>query len=140
MTVPHPEPGLVVSYVYLWHHEQQAGRDEGRKDRPCLIVLVEAEGKEQAVTVLPITTLEPQPGTAIEIPPAVARHLGLDAAQSWIILNEGNAFLWAGYDLRRIQRTGAYHHGVLPPRFFNQVVSAFAACHQAGKADFVSRD
>ncbi len=140
MTIPTPEPGLVVSYVYLWHYEQQAGRDEGRKDRPSVIVLVEAAGKEQVVTVLPITHLEPEPATAVEIPQAVKRHLGLDAERSWIIINEGNTFLWAGYDLRQIPKTGAYHYGFLPPNFFNQVVTAFASWHKAGQAKLVSRD
>jgi hypothetical protein len=34
MPIPTPEPGLVISYAYLWHHEHEAGREEGRKDRP----------------------------------------------------------------------------------------------------------
>jgi hypothetical protein len=39
MPIPSPEPGLVISYAYLWHHEHEAGREEGRKDRPSVIVL-----------------------------------------------------------------------------------------------------
>src|ERR1700722_12313548 len=39
MALPEPEPGLVISYAYLWHHEHQSGHDEGRKDCPCVIVL-----------------------------------------------------------------------------------------------------
>lgn len=39
MPIPNPEPGLVISYAYLWHDEQQAGREEGRKDGPSVIVL-----------------------------------------------------------------------------------------------------
>jgi hypothetical protein len=39
MPIPTPEPGLVISYAYLWHHEHGAGREEGRKDRPSVIVL-----------------------------------------------------------------------------------------------------
>jgi hypothetical protein len=31
MPIPNPEPGLVISYAYLWHHEHQAGREEGQK-------------------------------------------------------------------------------------------------------------
>ena len=47
MPIPNPEPGLVISYAYLWHHEHQAGREEGQKDRPSVIVLAverEADG------------------------------------------------------------------------------------------------
>jgi hypothetical protein len=52
MPIPAPEPGLVISYAYLWHHEQQAGQAEGRKDRPSVIVLgVERPGDGgQAIT------------------------------------------------------------------------------------------
>jgi hypothetical protein len=39
MPIPNPEPGLVISYAYLWHHEHRAGREEGQKDRPSVIVL-----------------------------------------------------------------------------------------------------
>jgi hypothetical protein len=37
MAIPTPEVGLVISYGYLWHYEHQAGQEEGRKDRPCVI-------------------------------------------------------------------------------------------------------
>jgi hypothetical protein len=140
VAIPNPEPGLVVSYVYLWHYERKAGRDEGRKDRPGLIVLVEAAGQDQLVTILPFSTVEPEPGTAIEVPEAVRRHLGLDAERSWVIVNEGNEFIWAGYDLRQIPRTGEYAYGFVPPRFFNQVVAAFAAWHKTGRMKRVLRD
>ena len=39
MPIANPEPGLVISYAYLWHHEHQTGREEGQKDRPTVIVL-----------------------------------------------------------------------------------------------------
>ena len=36
---PEPEVGLVISYSYLWKEEEEQGLGEGRKDRPCGIVL-----------------------------------------------------------------------------------------------------
>jgi hypothetical protein len=36
---PEPQPGLVISYAYLWSEEAEQGRIEGRKDRPCAIVV-----------------------------------------------------------------------------------------------------
>ena len=39
MALPDPQLGLVISYSYLWHHEHNAGRDEGTKSRPCVVVL-----------------------------------------------------------------------------------------------------
>jgi hypothetical protein len=81
MPIPNPEPGLVISYGYLWHSERQAGQEEGRKNRPSVIVLAverEADGAT-VVTVLPITHSAPaDPAATVEIPSAVKRHLGLD--------------------------------------------------------------
>jgi hypothetical protein len=39
MALPEPAPGLVICYSYLWHDERRRGVDEGRKDRPCAIVV-----------------------------------------------------------------------------------------------------
>lgn len=142
--MPHliPEPGLVISYSYLWHREHEAGQEEGRKDRPSVVVLaIERETDDAAVvTVLPITHSPPvHPTTAIEIPAPVKRHLGLDANRSWIVVSEGNEFLWPGYDLRKIPKADRYDYGFLPPRFFNQVLAAFVACYRTGEAQSTSR-
>jgi hypothetical protein len=142
MAIPDPQPGLVVSYGYLWHHEHLAGSEEGVKDRPSVIVLAThaASDRDTAVTVLPITHRAPaRSDWAIEIPPAVKRHLGLDAARSWIVIAEGNEFLWPGYDLRKVPGADRYDYGFLPPRFFAQVVEAFAAFHRSGKGNVTPR-
>jgi hypothetical protein len=61
MALPEPEPGLVINYAYLWHHEHEAGQEEGRKDRPSVIVLsVEGRHGATVVTVLPITHVGPR--------------------------------------------------------------------------------
>ncbi len=136
MAIPAPEPGLVVNYGYLWHYEHEAGQEEGRKDRPAVIVVfVERESDDATVvTVLPVTHSAPSdPRHAVEIPAAVKRHLGLDDARSWIVVIEGNDFVWPGYDLRTIPNTGRFDYGFLPPRFFEKVLQAFAACYSAGK-------
>jgi hypothetical protein len=142
MPIPNPEPGLVISYSYLWHHEHRAGREEGQKDRPSVIVLAverEADGAI-TVTVLPITHSPPtDPASAVEIPLPVKRHLGLDDERSWVVIAEGNEFLWPGYDLRRRPQSDRYDYGFLPPRFFNQVLDAFVACHLVGKTSFTPR-
>ncbi|MGH7102211.1 MAG: hypothetical protein ACREFJ_07420, partial [Acetobacteraceae bacterium] len=41
----------------------------------------------------------------IEIPLPIKRHLGLDDDPSWIVVAEGNEFLWPGYDLRKVPQT-----------------------------------
>lgn len=136
MPIPNPEPGLVISYAYLWHREHEAGQEEGRKDRPGVIVLAVERGTDGAtiVTVLPITHSAPAEAvSAIEIPPPVKRHLGFDDNRSWIVVSEGNEFLWPGYDLRKVPGEDRYDYGFLPPRYFYQVLEAFVACHRTRK-------
>ena len=125
MTLPPPRPGLVIRYAYLWRREAQAGAAEGRKDRPCAIVLAvrkDAEG-DLMVVVAPITTRPPQDTeAALALPPAVRRTLGLDEAPSWIMTDEVNLFAWPGFDLRAIPgRPGEYAYGMLPPRLFEDL-------------------
>src|ERR1700738_3426646 len=72
MPIPTPEPGLVIAYAYLWHHEYEAGREEGRKDRPSVIVLaVERPANDTTVVVvLPVThTLPLIPLPPLKFPP-----------------------------------------------------------------------
>jgi hypothetical protein len=143
MPIPTPEPGLVISYAYLWRYEHDVGQEEGRKDRPSVIVLAierEADGTT-IVTVLPITHSPPaDPAGAVEIPAAVKRHLRFDDDRSWIIVSEGNEFDWPGYDLRKIGTGDRYDYGFLPPRFFDQVLGAFLAYHRANKGRLIPRD
>jgi hypothetical protein len=54
------------------------------------------------------------PASAVEIPLLVKHHLGLDEDCSWVIVDEGNEFLWSGYDLRKIPCADCYDYGFLP--------------------------
>src|ERR1700722_5517161 len=95
---PEPRVGLVVSYSYLWSDEAEQGLVEGKKDRPCAIILaIEDSAPDTApqkqVAVAPITHSPPNDMTvAVEIPLRVKEHLGLDSERSWVILNEVNVF------------------------------------------------
>src|ERR1700722_7671004 len=114
MAIPTPEPGLVISYAYLWEHEARGGQEEGSKDRPCVIALAveRLPVGETLVTVLPVTHRPPEhPSAAVEIPLAVRRHLGLDDARSWVIVSEGDQFVRPGYDLPKPPGTDRYDHG-----------------------------
>jgi hypothetical protein len=74
MAIPTPEPGLVISYAYPWHHEHLAGQEEGWKDRPAVIVVAARRERDDAteVTVLPVTHRPPDnPDWAVEIPAPV---------------------------------------------------------------------
>ena len=91
MEFPEPEVGLVISYSYLWNDEAADGHVEGRKARPCAIVMTVRHPEEQppVVAVVPITHgPHPDPETAIEIPPRVAEHLGLDSDTAWVVLDD----------------------------------------------------
>ena len=142
MAIPAPEPGLVISYAYLWDREAQDGQEEGRKDRPCVIALAVQRRQDGGtwVTVLPVTHSPPRDAaSAVEIPHAVKRQLGLDDARSWIVVSEGDRFVWPGYDLRKARGGERYDYGFLPPRFFASVLTAFRAWHRTHKVALTSR-
>ncbi len=118
MSLPQPFPGLVIRYNYLWADDAAQGHEEGDKDRPAAIVMVvkHSGGDETHVYALPITHSAPIAGTeALEIPAAVCRAAGLDAARSWVVLSEFNEFVWPGFDLRIIPGRAASHDGVWVP-------------------------
>jgi hypothetical protein len=142
MPIPTPEPGLVISYAYVWNHEAQKGQQEGRKDRPCVIALaVERQrGGDTLVTVLPVTRRTPDvEAAAIEIPRNVKKHLGLDDERSWVIVSEGDQFVRPRYDLRKVRNSDRYDYGYLPPRFFNEILAAFWAWRKARKVKVTPR-
>ena len=143
MRLPHPEPGLVIRYSYLWAREHHEGREEGVKDRPCAIVLApEKRGDGTQVVVLPVTHSAPdKSAVTIEIPSSIKRLLGLDAERSWIVLSESNRFDWPGPDLRRVgdRDDSSVAYGFLPPRFFEEVRRQFIALEDAARSRRVPR-
>lgn len=136
MAIPVPEPGLVVSYAYLWRSEYEQGREEGRKDRPCVIVVAtRVVGEQTIVTVVPVTHSAPSdPANAVEIPLATKRRLGLDSARSWVVASEVNRFVWPGPDMRPIAPE-RFDYGLLPTDLFKRIrgrVGAIAAAQRLG--------
>lgn len=121
----------MVRYAFVWSREFAAGQEEGRKDRPCAVVLAApAEAGETRVYVLPVTHTPPfDIEVALEIPPRLKAQLKLDEARAWIILDEINDFLWPGYDLRRVPQSqpARVDYGFLAPRFFEQLLEKFQA-------------
>lgn len=138
------ECGLVISYSYLWRHESEAGQTESLKDRPCAIVLIVADRDNEAkrVTVAPITHTAPaDPAMAIEIPPKVKRHLGLDEERSWVIVDEFNEFAWPGFDLRPVPgKPSRYDYGLIPPALFAGIVNRVLELRRAEAIFASSRD
>jgi hypothetical protein len=141
MSLPAPEPGLVIRFNYLWTHEAARGRDNARYPRPCVVVLAlrRTEGGETVVLVAPVTHLAPdRPAEAIAIPVRVKQALGLDAPESWIIAGEVNEFTWPGHDLAPDDR-GRVDIGFLPPRLFDAVREKVLSLATEGRLGRVPR-
>ncbi len=143
MVLPTPAPGLVISYAYLWRAQESAGQGEGRKDRPCAIVVsTKDEDGDTVVYVAPITHTRPSDGRGIEIPGKVKHRLGMDGARSWIVTDELNRFVWPGYDLRPINRRkpDIFHWGFLPTEVFETLKTAVLAHQRERRLGVVKRD
>ena len=142
MELPEPEPGLVISYSYLWRREQRQGQEEGRKDRPCVVVLaVQREQGRTVVSVAPITHSAPVAGQdAVELPPRLKAQIGLDAERSWVVTDEVNSFDWPGYDVRPARGRSGVAYGVIPSRLFDQITARLRENAKAQRLTFVRRD
>jgi hypothetical protein len=143
VSLPAPQPGLVISYAYLWAGEHGKGTEEGAKGRPCAIVAArQIIVGRVVVTVVPVTHTPPtDPADAVEIPPPLKAHLGLDDLPSWIVVTETNDFLWPGPDLRprRGIKPSRFHYGMLPPRFFAHIRERILQAHLDRKLNRVPR-
>ena len=134
MPLPKPEPGLVLSYGYLWKWQDEMGDDTGEKNRPCVIVLsTENNDGDTVVMVVPVTSRQPRPDRgSVEIPAKVQAHLGLDGERCWVIIDEVNKFIWPGPDLSQLPgRPGKFHYGFIPPKLYKKII---AGCTTIAKA------
>jgi hypothetical protein len=129
---------MVIRYAYLWRSEFERGLEEGAKDRPCAVLLaVTDEAGDRKVIVLPITHTPPRDlASAIEIPAATKRRLGLDDERSWIVIAEANRFTWPGPDLRPMKSGDASTvvYGELPADLFRKVRDAWLASATARRS------
>jgi hypothetical protein len=143
MALPPPEPGLVISYFYLWRREADAGREQGMKARPCVIIVAvsQQEGGTE-VLVAPIIHSPPSPQTPhIEIPLKVKHHLGLDHDRSWVIVTEVNHFRWPGYDVNPIAaQAHKIAYGFLPPSLFNRIRTTILDVIKSKRAHIIARN
>ena len=143
MSYPPPLPGLVIRYSFLWSRDARAGATEGRKDRPCAIVVAVPRDElgDTRVVVVPVTHAAPQnPETAIAMPQAVKAALALDTDASWICIDEVNVFSWPGYDLRPIPGATRIDYGPLPRELFEQIQREVLALHRTRRVRQTSRD
>jgi mRNA-degrading endonuclease toxin of MazEF toxin-antitoxin module len=114
-----PRPGEVIRYSFLWHREQLSGREEGSKERPCIVVA--ANPRTRRVWVVPVTHTWPgKSSIAVKIPAATKMRLSLDDDESWMILDEVNEFDWPGPDLRSVpgKSPASCSYGLLPASLY----------------------
>jgi len=119
---PLPRIGDILHYVYLFTHERAAGRDEGIKTRPVMVI---ATSGQRVFTVAIATKSEPQIST-LPIPDRVADLAGL-ARGTAVVVDQYNHFTWLGYDIRPVTPEPSYVAGRMPPGFTNAVISALKA-------------
>jgi hypothetical protein len=143
MVLPTPAPGLLICYSYLWNDERCRGESEGRKNRPCVVVvsLTDEEG-DTKVYVVPVTHGRPDDVYADELSQAAKRRLGLDEAPSWIVTSEVNRFIWPGFDLHPIARDqpDRFAWGFLPQETFAAVKRGISGHQRAGRLKVVNRE
>jgi mRNA-degrading endonuclease toxin of MazEF toxin-antitoxin module len=127
MPIPAPEKGLVIRYEYVWRDQDEAGREEAVKDRPCMVVgaITAASGGGQRVFIVPFTTAPPRdPDTSLEIPANIRRRLGLDDRRSWIRTDEANiedGWPQSVVPVPRGPARGNFAYGTMPVGFFQTV-------------------
>jgi len=85
-----PVHGRVIRYSCLWLWEHREGREEGTKDRPCAIVLAShLHDGETQVLVVPVSHGPPENfADALDLPPAVKQHLGLDSGSCRLLTEQ----------------------------------------------------
>lgn len=141
MSLPEPEPGLVVRYDYLWTHEAASGHDQG-KDRPtCLLAASDNAMRPRYVVLLPITHTPPSGDTVgIEIPAKVKQAIGLDDAPSWVIVSEHNVDEWPNGGLSPVPgKTSVFAYGFIPPGLFARIKAEFITLAKEKRSDAVRR-
>lgn len=88
-----PHAGAVLRYPYLWARQAGRGETEGRKTRPCAVILALKSGNGQTeLRLCAVTTQPPRTGThAVEVPEIERRRAGLDSSlRLWVIVDEHN--------------------------------------------------
>ncbi len=142
MSLPDPEPGMMIQYAYLW--ARKAEQQAGEKDRPSVVLSVgEDEDYNLVVRVAPVTHTAPlNPADGIPIPAETKKRLGLDGKEMWLMISEVNEFAWPGLDLRRVpdKFPRTYFYGHVPAKLLSEATTKMSRYESSGKLNAVPRD
>jgi mRNA-degrading endonuclease toxin of MazEF toxin-antitoxin module len=138
-----PKVGQIVRHHFLWSDEKSAGRAEGAKARPCIIIAVESRSSNDAprVTVLPVTSQAPRSdAAAVAVPDGLKARIELDPGRpAWVVVDQANVFTWPGFDLVP-SPSGSFIRGTITSGFFQQIATAVVATHARGRLRRTDRD
>ena len=112
------QSGSLIDYQFLWHRESLNGETEGRKSRPCAVVL----RLRNSFLIMPVTT-KPPLGNALAIPfPEIeALRLKLERGiRRWVIIDEINIDQIPSYVMEPDALIGQLSKG-----FGRQLIEAF---------------
>lgn len=128
------EQGDVAEFYYLWHREELAGEESGRKPRPVCIV-IRTPGNPDVVFLFPFTSRPPMGGQlALEVPEMECRRVGL-VAPCWIILDEYNRVeMDKDYDFASSERIGS-----VSPAFLREIAATIRQAVQSARMKAVNR-
>jgi hypothetical protein len=135
---------MVIRHSYLWADERRKGRQEGRKERPALILavaVVDTDGRTD-VAVLAITHSPPVASSdAVPFPSGLKTAIGLDDSPAWIVTIEANVFVWPGHDLRPVPHSNPTTavYGKLPIDFVRLVAQSATANRKLRRLEVVRR-
>lgn len=144
MTGSIPQPGSVIRYAYLWADENLRGQEEGRKDRPALVLALSVKAVDGTVNVLVLAvthTPPTDPADAVPFPQEAKRRIGLDDAPSWIVTTEANAFIWPGPDVRPVpgRAPTTMIYGRIPDALLKQVAGSYLLNRRKQRSRLVPR-
>lgn len=128
------EQGDVAEFYYLWHREELAGEESGRKPRPVCIV-IRTPGNPDVVFLFPFTSRPPMGGQlALEVPEMECRRVGL-VAPCWIILDEYNRVeMDKDYDFASSEPIGS-----VSPAFLREIAATIRQALQSARMKAVNR-
>jgi hypothetical protein len=139
MKIPAEPPiGHVIAYEYLWSSKAKR-QEDGEKTYPTALLLAKKdEFGATIVYALGISHMPPAaPRRALQVPPKLCRHIGLDDRPQWIYTDELNLFVWPGPDLRPAQWISQKRLvedtcvlGPLPTDWFERVKQHFAESYR----------